>query len=313
MNFTLNNHLKYWLDDRLFGFRTTPMDKFTVDIGSIDHDHFRKSNWLIEQYRTADIISKEYGKDFVVMFSGGTDSEIVLRSFKKIGVVPRCVFLRFPNDANQIDLVTAQQVCKELDWELEVIDHDLISFYRSGEAAEFSKEIQCRQMAYLNVYYMVRKLQLPAVMGGEMLLRRRVYRNKPGEWVYCFRENEDASAMRFSLKYDIPLVNEWFSYTPEMIAYYLEDPDISNLTTNLSNGKLSSVTSKNMILQKYMPDIIEKSKTHGFEKLLGFNQETYEKLYTDDSRKLEFSLDGIMIKDLKNKLYLGKYENYQVN
>jgi hypothetical protein len=313
VNFTYNNHLKYWIGDRLYGYRKSPIDKFTVDIGSIDPDHYRKSDWLSEQYRTADIISKEYGKDFVVMFSGGTDSEIVLRSFKKIGVVPRCIFLRFPNEANHIDLVTAQKVCKELDWNLEVIDHDLISFYRSGEAAEFSVEIQCRQMAYLNVYYMVRKLQLPAVMGGEMLLRRRVYRNKPGAWFYCFRENEDASAMRFSLKYNIPLVNEWFSYTPEMIAYYLENPDIISLTTNLTNGKLSSVTSKNKILQQYMPDIIEKNKTHGFEKLLGFNQETYEKLYTGDSRRLEFSLDGIMLEDLKNKLYSRKNENHQVN
>jgi hypothetical protein len=310
VNFTLNNHLKYWIDDRLYGFREGSTDKFKVDVGSIDHEHYCKSNWVLEQYRTADLIYKEYGKDFVVMFSGGTDSEIVLRSFKKIGVVPRCVFILFPNEANYTDLLTAQIICKELNWKLEVINHDLISFYRSGEAAEFSREIQCRQMAYLNVYYIIKKLQLPAIMGGEMLLRRRVYKNKASEWYYCFRENEDASAMRFSLKYKIPLVNEWFSYTPEMMAYYLENPDVVDLITNNMNGKLSSVTSKNKILQKYMPDIVEKNKTHGFEKLLGFNQETYEKLYIGDSRRLEFSLDGIMIEDLKNRLFLKNYENY---
>lgn len=302
MNFTLNNHLKYWINDRLYGHRKTSTDKFVVDVGSIDINHYKKSNWVNEQIRTADIIYKEYGKNFVVMFSGGTDSEIVLRSFKNIGVKPRCVFVCFPDQLNHIDYMNAKVVCDQLDFELEIVEHDLIGFYKSGEAAEFSKDIQCRQMAYLNVYYIIKKLGLPAVMGGEMLLRKHVSVDTPSSWFYCFRENEDASAMRFSLKYKLPLVNEWFSYTPEMIAYYLENQDIIDLVNN-KNFKLSSVSSKNAILKKYMPNIVDKIKTHGFEKLVGFNQETYESLYTDSSIRLEFSLDGIMLTDLRNKLY----------
>ena len=57
------------------------------------------------------------------------------------------------------------------------------------------------------------------------------------QWYYCFRENEDASAIRFSLKYNIPLVNEWFSYTPEMMGYYLEHSNIQRLINNKHNYK----------------------------------------------------------------------------
>jgi hypothetical protein len=301
-NFTHNNHLKYTIGDRLYGVRETPYEKFSVTCGSIDHDYYKTSSWLNEQYRTAELIRDDFGSEFAVMFSGGTDSEIVLRAFKHIGITPRPVFIKFKNDYNINDLIIAEKIANELDVKLEVIEFDVKEFYRSGEAYEFSKTIQCRQMAYLTVYHHILKLQLPAVMGGEMMLRRHVDFHG-SEWYYCFRENEDASAMRFSMTYDIPLVNEWFSYTPEMMGYYINHPDIDNLIHTRLNYKMSSVSSKNDILIKLMPSIMEKKKTHGYEQLMGFNGETYNTLYKSHVKRLESSLDGIFIDDLKQQLF----------
>ena len=308
MNFTQNNHLTYTIGDRLFGHRETPYEKYKVNVGRIDHDHYKTSNWLEEQYRTADIISKEFGKDLVVFFSGGTDSEIVLKSFLQIGIKPRAVFIKFKNDYNIEDFKIAVAIAEELAIDLEVIEFDVKEFYRSGEAAEFATTLQCRQIAYLTVYYNILKLQAPAVMGGEMLLRRHVTLTD-SKWYYCIRENEDASAMRFSLKYNVPLVNEWFSYTPEMIGYYLEDPTIQWLITDRYNYKLASVTSKNRILRRLFPNITPKIKTTGYEQLLGFNGETYRELYLTHPRRLESSLDGIFIDDLKLQLYGSDYDS----
>jgi hypothetical protein len=306
MNFTLNNHLTYTIGDKLFGYRETPYEKFKASVGRIDIGHYKRSNWLEEQYRTADIIYKEFGKELIVMFSGGTDSEIVLRAFKHIGVNPRATFIKFKNDYNLQDYVIATKITKELDIDLEVIEFDVKDFYKSGQAFEFASEIQCRQIAYLTVYHHIRKLQLPAIMGGEMMLRRHT---SPigGQWYYCFRENEDASAMRFSLKYNIPLVNEWFSYTPEMMGYYLENPKIQRLITERYNYKTSSVSSKNEILKELMPDILDKVKTHGYEKLMGFNGETYNSLYLSHTKRLESSLDGIFIDNLTKQLFGEEY------
>ena len=303
-NFTYNNHLKYTVGNRQYGFRETSTEKFLVSCGSIDHNYYRESSWLNEQYRTARLIADDFGSDLIVMFSGGTDSEIVLRAYKHIGMTPRSVFIKFKNDYNISDLKIADQIARELDIKLEVIEFDVKEFYRSGQAWEFSQEIQCRQIAYLTIYHHVLKLQCPAVMGGEMLLRRHVDR-AGSKWYYCFRENEDASAMRFSIKYDIPLVNEWFSYTPEMMLYYLEEPEIERLISNPYNYKMSSVSSKNDILQSLMPAIVDKQKTHGYENLMGFNGETYNALYRSHTRRLEPSLDGIFIEDLRTQL-LGK-------
>lgn len=298
MNFTLGNHLKYWIDDRLYGFREAVTDRYRVEAGNIDPDHYRTSNWLQEQSRTADAIYKDFGKDFVVMFSGGTDSEIVLRAFLNIGVNPRAVFIKFKGDYNYGDYLNALVICNQLGIMMETIEFDVVEFYNSGQAAEFAGEIHCRQIAYLSVYHHIRQLGLPAVMGGEMLMRRQVPKNADSFWYYVLRENEDASAMRFSLKYNIPLVNEWFSYTPEMMAYYLELPEIQSLITERFNYKLGSVSIKNSVLYKLMPELMKKRKTTGYESLLGFNGETYDTLYQTHTKRFESSLDGIPLSKL---------------
>jgi hypothetical protein len=309
MQFTLGNHLKYWIEDRLYGRRELPTDRYRVEVGAVDLDQLRTSSWLKEQYRTAEAVRDQFGKDFVVLFSGGTDSEIVLRAFRKVGVRPRVVFIRFENRYNNIDYINAQMVCEQLDIDLEVADVKVKEFYNSGAAAEFAGEIDCRQMAYLTVYNEIKRMGMPAVMGGEMLLRRQVPADRDSFWYYVIRENEDASAMRFSLKYQIPLVNEWFSYTPEMMVYYLENSWIRGMVTQRFNYKLGSVSTKNKVLYEFMPALIRKAKTTGYEKLLGFNEETYNTLYQTHVRRLEPSLDGIPLTDLYRQLGIDDENN----
>lgn len=301
MNYTLNNHLYYTIGGRKFGYRQTPYEKYEVFMGEIDYDHYRKSSWRDELTRTADNVLKEFGKDLVVFFSGGTDSEIVIRNFLEIGFKPRCVFLKFKDDYNAPDAKEAEEAARDLDINLEILDFDVKEFYNSGEALWFSNQIDCTQITYLMIYYQVMKLGAPSIMGGEMLLRRNIDINS-SYWYHCFRENEDASAMRFSEKFKIPLVNEWFSYTPEMMLYYLEDFEIQELISDPLSRKLSSVSSKNTILKNLYPEIRTKTKTHGFEKLLGFNFEAYRSLSLDKIPRLEPSLDGIAISNIMEQL-----------
>jgi hypothetical protein len=302
MNYTFNNHLYYTIGGRKFGYRQTPHEKYEVIMGNIDYNHYKKSSWRDELRRTADCVLNEFGKDLVVFFSGGTDSEIVIRNFLEIGHKPRCVFLKFKDEYNAPDAKEAEESARDLGIDLEMIDFDVKEFYNSGEALWFSNQIDCSQITYLMIYYQVMKLAAPAVMGGEMLLQRDSSLTSPSYWYHCFRENEDASAMRFSEKFKIPLVNEWFSYTPEMMLYYLEDFELQEVISDPSNKKLSSVSSKNTILKSLFPEIRTKKKTHGFEKLLGFNFESYRELSLDKIPRLEPSLDGIPVYKIMEQL-----------
>jgi hypothetical protein len=291
-NFTLNNHLEYSIGGRLYGYRESPIEKFEVKLGAVDPHQYRKSSYEEELRRTADTVYREFGKDLVVFLSGGTDSEIVINNFLSIGVKPKCVTLKFVGGYNEDDVNEAIRISKELDLDLHVIDFDIKEFFYSGQSTEFGEQIQCTQITYNMCYYNIMKLSVPAVMGGEALLTRNVSA-QGSYWYYTFRENEDASAMRFTNKFGIPLVNEWFSYTPELLLYYLQTPQIQQLVNTRFNYKLSSVSSKNAILKLLCPYVTEKKKTHGFESLVGFNYAAYKDVEKHLIKRLEPSLDGI--------------------
>ena len=305
MHFTHNNHLTYTIGGKLFGERTTAVEPYKIQVGTIDHERYKNSSYQAELKRTATLVQNDLGKDLAVFFSGGTDSEIVIRNFLDIGVVPNCYTIKFKDDYNLSDVIEAMNLAKELNIPLNIIEFDVKDFLYSGEAAEFGNKIQCTQVAYLIVYRCILQLGLPAVMGGEALLKRDISTD-PSSWYYCIRENEDASAMRFSNKFQIPLVNEWFSYTPELLLYYLEDEEIIKLVTTRLNYKLTSVSSKNTILQRLCPEIRDRRKTHGFEKLIGFNFEAYRQLTSNQITRLEPSLDGIEYHAVVNQLKGGK-------
>lgn len=307
MNFTLSNHLQYSIGGRPFGHRQSPTEKYVVSVGDVDKDHYRKSSWREELRRTADSVLSDFGNEFIVFLSGGTDSEIVVRNFLEIGYKPRCVFIEFEDGYNAHDLAEAQMISRELDVKLQTVKFNVKDFFWSGKAAEFSQVIDCSQITYLMVYYHILQFDFPAVMGGELMLRKHI---TPQEtfWYHCFRENEDASAMRFSQKYDLPVVNEWFSYTPEMMAYFVNDPQVRAMIDGRDQYryKLTSVSSKNAILKRLYPDIFVRKKTHGFEKLMGFNTEAYAKLQYNMISRLEPSLDGTRL----DKLFEVGNESY---
>jgi hypothetical protein len=83
-----------------------------------------------------------------------------------------------------------------------------------------------------------------------------------------------------------------------MMLYYLENPDVQKLITDRFNYKLTSVSSKNSILSKLYPEIKLRKKTTGFERLMGFNSDTYRKLRTHQLNRLTPCLNGISIKNL---------------
>jgi hypothetical protein len=86
------------------------------------------------------------------------------------------------------------------------------------------------------------------------------------------------------------------------MLYYLEHPSIASLVNDKYNYKLSSVSSKNVILKSLCPYVTEKKKSHGFESLLAFNHTAYKDIGVDQIKRLEPSLDGIAYDDVIKQL-----------
>lgn len=292
MNFTYKNHLKYYIGDKLFGYRTHWMQNYRIEIGQIDHDYYRKNNFSKELKRVADLVYSELGKELVLFFSGGTDSEIILRSLLSIGVTPRCYTVRFKHGFNSHEVNTARSIATKLNVPLTVIDFDLKDFLYSGHAIELGKSIQCIDIVFLVLYKCLLDINLPAIFGGEVILKRNIYTD-PSTWNYCWKEDSCTAAIRFTNMYGIPLINEWFNYTPELILYYLESDIVKNLVSDRFNFKLSVSSSKNLILTSLVPEIELRKKTHGYEDLVAFHYESLTILDNEQTLKLDMDSGGI--------------------
>lgn len=267
-NFTHNNHYKHFIDDELFGVRTSKFQQYSTDVGSVDMDYYRKNDYNKERLRIAQLQYNDLGQDLVLFVSGGLDSEIMVRSYVEQGLKPLCIIIKFKGDYNISDVNEAVSLLTELRVPYKIIDYDIKDFYHSGAAAELAVEIQCELLPFLAFFDVSRKLGVPTVLGGELLLERYRGPNQVPQWVLRNLETYEAAHVRFSKKYNIPFIIEWFSYTPEIMLYYLENIQVKKLME--PNSAYWSITPmKNTILRSIIPNLRVKSKGTGYENLKG--------------------------------------------
>jgi len=267
-NFTHNNHLKHFIDGVPFGVRTNKYQQYTTDVGTIDPEYYAKNNYQSELLRVARLQYDEFKNDMALFISGGSDSEIMARSFARQGLRPKCIIINFTGGYNIGEVKEAVSVAEELSLPYEIVDFDVKDFYLSGAAANLAVKIQCELLPFLAFFQVAKKLNTAAILGGELLIEKYVNNSFEGEWVLRNIETLEAAHVRFSMKYQIPFIIEWFSYTPELMLYYLEDQDIVELI-NDKTPYWSITPVKNKILQRLVPDLRDKEKTTGFENLRG--------------------------------------------
>jgi hypothetical protein len=276
-NLTHNNHYKHFIDGELFGVRTNKFQQYSTDVGTVDMEYYLKNDYNTERLRIAQLQYNDLGKDLVLFVSGGLDSEIMVRSYVEQGLKPLCIIIKFIGDYNISDVTEAVLLLTELEVPYKIIDYDIKDFYHSGAAAELAEKIQCELLPFLAFFDVSRKLSAPTVLGGELLVEKYRGVNHERKWVLRNLETYEAAHVRFAKKYQIPFVIEWFSYTPEIMLYYLEHRAVQNLVATQSH--FWSITPvKNRILRNIMPNLKKKSKGTGYENLKGLLHESKQQL-----------------------------------
>jgi len=297
INLTHNNHLKYYINDEVFGVRQNPFDRYRVTVGKIDHDRYTNSTFYDELKRIAKLISLELGKDFEIYFSGGTDCEILIRCFLAIGIKPKLVTLRYTDNSNEYEVANATRIANDLSLPLEIVNFDVQDFYFSGAAIDMAQKIYCAMLIFNGFFENVRKRGTPAIMGGNVPLTKKIGNFDP-YWYYTYMESEETCNIRFVQHFNIPVIYEFFSYTPEAMLYWLDSTGIKNLVNN-KNLKLKAESSKNQILIDLLPElsIDYRTKTHGWEKTVPFSHEANRHIVRHLIPRLTNCLDGIKYND----------------
>lgn len=202
-----------------------------------------------------------------ILYSGGVDSEIMLRSFVDIGSKPNVVIARYENDYNLYDVSYAVVTCELLNVPYKILDFSLSKFYESDALAyaELAQIDRPRALPYCRLLEMVDGFP---IMGASDLspVRTTDDYSVAGQWVIRCWEH-DVGWSKFLREIGRPGIAEWFKWTPGLVASYLKTDWFRNLIQDKYYGKLGANSTKLIGYREAYPDLIGRTKKTGFENI----------------------------------------------
>lgn len=280
LELTHNNCIKFGYDDRPFGLRTKLYDRFWV---SQDRCTQAPGTLRDECIRAAKLIGQKYQDQTIwICFSGGTDSEVLLQSFMFAGVPFKIAIMEFTGGYNKHDIVYATEFCDRHSLPYTIFPVDLDLFISSGQYLEYGIKYQCKEIAIIMMMKLFDLLDGVPILGGESLVHKRYNHEKmltddPTHTEYCwyhkFRENNDSATMKYAVANNKTIISEFFSYTPELLLSFLQDPIVSDICNNRVFGKVSLLSSKFKIYGQHFL-LQARPKYHGYETIRLINYKT---------------------------------------
>lgn len=221
----------------------------------------------------------------VVQYSGGLDSEVIIREALKnnIDVIPYT--LRFINDLNDHEIYYCKILESELGIKINYIDIDIKSWYYDKEFYHgycyFIQEYNMLHPAAPQAWWLREVIsdiegECCVINGsGDTPLSRRPQKFSPTDWKWGVSFSLDGHWKRlwFSENYypnDAPL---FYLYTPELQYSYLTHELFRHCVTPES-FKLTSTSTRHQMYQTFYPEITPRTKYHGYEKVLNVNNFT---------------------------------------
>jgi len=269
-----NNWYSWSYDGRLFG-RQTSNDKFNTNFGQYNG---RVSNFKDELLNAARSTIDHCDSTPVILFSGGIDSEIMLRAFLEIGANPEILIARYENDYNIYDVSYAVTVCSILNVPYKILDFNLQKFYENDaeRMSELSQIDRPRALPYCKLLELVDGFP---IMGASDLSPWRTddNYNHTGTWMMRCWEH-DIGWSKFLRQINKPGIAEWFKWTPGLVLSYLTTKWFRKLVNDEYYGKLGSNSTKIIGYREAYPDLIERKKQTGFEKIDNLVQEMEQTL-----------------------------------
>lgn len=273
IEFSYNNHIKYGYDKVYdYQFRTSTDQKYSLQ--------FSKATQTVLSYRdecirTARLIKERAGNQTIwISYSGGIDSECVIKSFMEAGIAFKVATTKFKNELNEYDLYFARKFCRENNIKLHEIEIDIEKFLEN-DLETYAFALNCNSPIFPSHLKLWDQLDGFIVAGhGDPIFRRIESTN---DWFFQVKENEDTVYRYFKWR-NRNGAPGFYAYTPEMILSFMYTDEFSRLMTFGHRAKVSGITgTKEIILQKIFGSEKREGST-GFEKINHLDKYYREKL-----------------------------------
>lgn len=275
-----------------FSLRTSPEDTWFVRYGRAGRRPFDFRRECVE---TARRIREATNLPIDVLFSGGVDSEVTIRSFLEAGIDIRVTTARFKDDLNRHDVEWAEKIGRELGIPIRFVDLDLLKFWES-DAMAYADRTQCVSPQLLTTMWLADQTDGFCVLGsGENFIVKRLPEGYvPGESPYLrslwdlFEKEKIAAWYRHFQLQGRDAAPGFFQYTPELMLSWFLDPIGCDLWNDRRIGKRNSESSKLEQYQQHFP-LAPRPKYTGFEKVI-----EHDKILRAELRKRHTNSDFIV-------------------
>jgi hypothetical protein len=254
--FYKDNWFTWYYDGIEKGPKTSLDSKFTI---STKPTITRKvKNFKEEVLLNASLTRDCFTEPFDLLFSGGADSEIVLRSYHELNIPVNVFIFKYENNYNFFDVSHALRICNELNIEPKVVDFNLQKFFEN-DAYE----------TWATGYYLSSG-QLPLMKMMDYLDNIPIAGSGNPVWIYHSNQWQlDLSELFHSQSIYCSTVKrtaiiDWFEYSPEVILSYTEHPITKDLFKTPGSA-LKFEKHKHLLYKKFWSTLQLRPKYIGFE------------------------------------------------
>lgn len=258
---TKNNHFKYYYNGIPFSFRKSPEDVFAVSHGSVSRP---VKSWKTECLTAAQEIYSSYPQPINVLFSGGMDSEVVVRSFVEASLDVKVHIIEFEDQLNFHDIQFAQKVCSELGIKPNIIPLNIRDFWKK-DVWSYAEEISSPSPMLATIFWATDQIEGTIVIGGGDGYFRR---NEGSNVFYEWETEVFYSLYRWFVKRNRDGVPAFFQFSSELMLSFMMDPVVLNFVRDGKSRKLLSTRKiKHEIYSQHF-DLDFRVPQNGYENLI---------------------------------------------
>ena len=253
-----NNWFSWYYDGVEKCHKQRLTSKFSIDIKKTICKPVK--SYYEELFDNATLIRDTLVGPLDLLFSGGIDSEVILRVYRDLKIPINVYIFKYENNYNHREYNQAIKICEALNVKYNVIDFNVQKFFEN-DAYDIWSKCFANSSGWLPHMKMTEYLDgIPIFGSGDPYWRKQ----DNGTWMFEIDEGA-----KFWTTYHVAVGREaicdWYEYSPEIIIAHMNLPKIDNLINNRIPGKLSSFSHKSIIHKDYWPDIDIRQKLVGFE------------------------------------------------
>jgi hypothetical protein len=202
-----------------------------------------------------------------IFFSGGVDSELILRAYLDIGANPKVFIVRYENDLNIYDVSYAITICTILKVEYNLIDFNLQKFYEN-DAEKIAEDAQIDRPRMLPHIKFTDCADGLIIVGHSDIRWYRPHNDytKKAMWIAQDFEH-DIGCDKYNILHNRPAIYQWWKWTPGLVISYTQLNWFKQLVNDEIPGKLGINSTKLLGFREAYPDLIPREKQTGFEKI----------------------------------------------